>query len=288
MAKQLGVRAAKLIGLNDCHSITAHGTSQALLYQCQKVTTDFSAKKTKCGMEPFVLNSSLSLDGYTLINPIVPCLHGGLFTTIGDQIIRMRWLENSANDNALENLTRPPPVTINNKSYGVPPTAPPNVAPMKPARKQINELNEEVTEIPMYRQYCILYHQDIATTNTWMTALYDIYAPIFHTEGQAQLFRTIPSIINYFCDGTVTNVVYPEAMPILMLARLPEALDQFNFSSTTFRQYRCHLDLDPSTNYTERYHHLLQYARPAHIIRRGQQLVKAMAINTYLLPCLII
>ncbi|GAU99815.1 hypothetical protein RvY_10757 [Ramazzottius varieornatus] len=90
MAKQSGVRAAKLIGLNDCHSITAYGTSQALLYQCQKVTTDISAKKTKCGMEPFVLNSSLSLGGYTLINPFVPCLHGGLFTTVGDQIMECK------------------------------------------------------------------------------------------------------------------------------------------------------------------------------------------------------
>ncbi|GAU99814.1 hypothetical protein RvY_10756 [Ramazzottius varieornatus] len=130
-----------------------------------------------------------------------------------------------------------------------------------------NILTTQVSEDTDVPSVLHTHHQDIAITNTWMTALYDIYAPIFHTQGQAQLFRTNPSIINYFCDGTVTNVVYPEA---------------------AYPHYRGHLDLDPNINYTERYHHLLQYARPAHILRRGQQLVKAMTINTYLLPCLII
>ncbi|GAV07371.1 hypothetical protein RvY_17210 [Ramazzottius varieornatus] len=275
MAKQSGVRAAKLIGLNDCHSITAHGTSQALLYQCQKVTTDVGAKKTKCGMEPFVLNS-LSLDGC----PFVPRLHGGLFTTIGDQI--MEWKEDAHDwQKAKQTISISHDHLAAMFKMEADSTAMQSLANRhEPSDRSYFDLLGELSAImensgslSLIDTMTHAQRQDSEQTNT--------------VAGQAKLFRTDPSIINYFCDGTVTNVVYPEAMPI-MSARLPEALDNFDFSSTTFRQYRGHLDLDPNINYTERYYHLLQYARPAHVLRRSQQLVKAMASNTYLLPCLII
>ena len=548
MAKQSGVRAAKLVGLNDCHSITAHGTSQALLYQCQKVRTTIEARKTKCGMEPYVLNSSLSLDGYTVINPFIPCLHGGLYTTIGDQIFEWKdedwspakqtitlshdhlaamfkievdstamqslanWhepsdrsyfdllgelsavMENSGSpsladtmnnarqnhdqintvavgaagvvgaieqffsplkwvytalfiilplafvlwvfikccgwkaikscccpkkrrivqpqDNPIYNprpgativstrseqqarwfnnwfsrARRSPPNTIPRVAYNPGteriqmgeysplhqnesnPTAPPThdehglpnvpdesrrqpkattrkkqnnessptvdenvartwviesqtsgkkkgggrpVSPLssttmfmmctfalltqtsacasfKPTQAYVRPLSPDIPllSIPGYREYCTLYHQDIATTNTWITALYDVYAPIFHIQGQAKSFRSNKEIVSFFCDGNVAKVEIPELLPYLLLAKLPDALDTFDFSSSSFKDYKKFFFSNTEFNFTHHYEKVLQHARPSLLVRNGMKLIKAMALMTYMVPCLI-
>ena len=84
LAKQSGVRAAQLLGLSECSSVVSHG-AMALLYQCEVLNTTVTARKTKCGMEPAIGNGTLSLDGYTITTPFVPCLHDGHFAQIGEQ-----------------------------------------------------------------------------------------------------------------------------------------------------------------------------------------------------------
>jgi hypothetical protein len=83
LAKQSGVRAAKLIGMSECHSITAHG-AMALVHKCRVVTAEIKANKTRCGTEPTVEGKSLSLDGYTILPSFIPCLHDGHFVQVGE------------------------------------------------------------------------------------------------------------------------------------------------------------------------------------------------------------
>ena len=84
VAVQSGVRAAQLIGFDQCHSLVAHG-SMALLYKCDEVNVTIKAKATDCGFEPTIGNRSLSLDGYTITRSFIPCMHDGHFTQIGEK-----------------------------------------------------------------------------------------------------------------------------------------------------------------------------------------------------------
>ena len=84
LAKQSGVRAAQLLGFSECSSVVSHG-AMALLYQCEVLNTTVTARRTKCEMEPAIGNGTLSLDGYTITTPFVPCLHDGHFAQIGEQ-----------------------------------------------------------------------------------------------------------------------------------------------------------------------------------------------------------
>ena len=84
LAKQSGVRAAQLLGFSECSSVVSHG-AMALLYQCEVLNTTVTARRTRCGMEPAIGNGTLSLDGYTITTPFVPCLHDGHFAQIGEQ-----------------------------------------------------------------------------------------------------------------------------------------------------------------------------------------------------------
>ena len=84
ISKQSPVMAARLLGFNDCQAIISHGAMHAVLYQCQKVNQTVNARNTTCGIEPEINGAALSLDGWTLISPFVPCLHKSIFTTIGN------------------------------------------------------------------------------------------------------------------------------------------------------------------------------------------------------------
>ena len=84
LSKQSSISAARLLDLNDCQSLVSHG-SMALLYQCQLKNVTITSRKTACGFEPAIGNGTLSLDGYTLVNPFVPCLHDGRFAQIAEK-----------------------------------------------------------------------------------------------------------------------------------------------------------------------------------------------------------
>ena len=92
----------------------------------------------------------------------------------------------------------------------------------------------------------------------------------------------------YSGDAQVSKVEVAELMPALLLAKLPENLDHFEFASTTFETYRKFFYSTANFNFTQHYINVLQHARPALLLRKGLQIVKAMALMTYIVLCLIV
>jgi len=66
-----GIVAARALNLPLCSRIQAHG-EVLVLHQCESTTVQFGAQLTKCGYQPMLNDSTISKDGYTLVE-FQPC-----------------------------------------------------------------------------------------------------------------------------------------------------------------------------------------------------------------------